>query len=140
MYSKHHFLISVAVAAAVAGLTTTPYPWWLLLVVAAVVGVGIDFDHFLVAGINTGDWEAIRRCVRDPRIVFLDQGEIFEEGEVGVVRRLLSHVVIGGLLVGALAAVAPFLAAFVALVLYFHLLADLVWDVWNESSETDESD
>lgn len=132
MYSKHHFAISAAVAAVVAALTTSPYPWWALLVLAALVGVGIDFDHFLVAGINTGDWEPIRRCLRNPRIVFFDQGEIFEQGEVGVVRRLLSHVVIGGVLVGMLALVTPFLAAFVALVLYFHLLADLVWDVATE--------
>ncbi|MFC6724189.1 hypothetical protein ACFQE1_07330 [Halobium palmae] len=131
MYSKHHFLISVVVAALVSVLTTSAYPWWLLLTVAAVVGVGIDFDHFLVAAAKTGGWDPIRRCLRDPRIVLFDQGEIFEEGEVGVTNRLLSHVVIAGLLVGALAVVDPFLAAFVALVLYFHLLADLVWDVWD---------
>jgi hypothetical protein len=135
MYSKHHFLISVAVGAVVALTTTGPYPWWVLLTVAAVVGVGIDVDHFLVAGLNTGDWGAVRRCIRSPALVFVDQGAIFEEGEVGVIRRLLSHVVLGGALVGLLAALAPlpllspFLAGFVGLVLYFHLLADLLWDL-----------
>jgi (2Fe-2S) ferredoxin len=129
MYSKHHFLISVAVGAAVALLTTSPYPWWVLLAVAAVVGVGVDLDHFLVAALNTGEWRALRRCLRDPTLVVRDQGAIFEAGEVGVIRRLLSHVVLGGALVGLLALRAPFLAAFVALVLYFHLLADLLWDL-----------
>lgn len=96
---------------------------------AAVVGVGIDFDHFLVARLNTGEWTAVRRCLRDPRIVFTDQNAIFEEGDVGTLRRLLSHVVLAGLAVVGLLAVDVFLAVFTAVVLYAHLLSDLVWDV-----------
>lgn len=106
---------------------------WVLVIYAAVLGVGIDFDHFLVARLNTGSWAAARRCLRDPRIVFADQDAIFASGDVGVLRRLLSHVLIAGLLVAGLTFVDPFLAAFSAVVLYGHLLADLIWDVGNES-------
>lgn len=100
----------------------------LLVVYAAVVGVGIDLDHFLLARLNDGDWRAVRRCLADPRIVFLDQGRIFRTGEVGTLPRLLSHVLIIGALVGALAFVAPGLAVFTAVVLYLHVLADLYAD------------
>ncbi|WP_228546300.1 hypothetical protein [Halegenticoccus tardaugens] len=57
------------------------------------------------------------------------QDDIFEEGEVGTLRRLLSHVVIGGVAVLALSLSSPFLALLTAVTLYAHLLADLVWDV-----------
>ena len=53
---------------------------------------------------------------------------------MGVLRRLLSHVVIGGLAVGVLALVDGFLAVFVAVVLYVHLLSDLVADVRSEAA------
>lgn len=139
MYSKHHFLISVAVGAVVAAATSSAFPWWFLVGYAAVVGVGIDFDHFLVARVNTGEWTAVERCLRDPRIVFLDQNQIFETGDVGVLRRLFSHVVIVGVAVAVLAFVSPFLAAFTALVLYAHILSDLVWDLY-EASDDEESE
>jgi hypothetical protein len=95
---------------------------------AAVVGVGIDLDHFLVARYNAGDWRALRRCLRRPRIVLFDQGAIFETLDVNPVERLLSHVVIAGVLVGALWLVSPYFARVTGVVLYAHLLADLVAD------------
>lgn len=100
----------------------------LLVAYAAVVGVGIDLDHFLLARLNDGDWRAARRCLADPRIVFLEQDRIFRTDEVGTLPRLLSHVVITGLLVGLLALLAPGLAVFTAVVLYLHVLADLYAD------------
>lgn len=109
------------------------YPWWFLVAYAVVLGVGIDFDHFLVARLNTGEWTAVRRCLRDPRIVFADQNQIFNTGDVGTLRRLLSHVVLGGLAVGLLLVFDVFLAVFTAVVLYTHLLSDLVWDVLAEA-------
>ncbi|WP_089698747.1 hypothetical protein [Halogranum gelatinilyticum] len=53
---------------------------------------------------------------------------------MGVLRRLLSHVVLGGLAVGGLVLVDGFLAVFVGLVLYVHLLSDLVADVRSEAT------
>lgn len=100
----------------------------LLVAYAAVVGVGIDLDHFLLARLNDGDWRAARRCLADPRIVFLKQDRIFRTDEVGTLPRLLSHVVVAGLLVGLLAIAAPGLAVFTAVVLYLHVLADLYAD------------
>jgi hypothetical protein len=102
---------------------------------AGAAGTLIDLDHFLLARINTGDWRALRAIVREPSLAVLHQDRIFAEGEVGALRRLLSHVVISGALVGALALLAslgvlpPVWAILTAFVLYAHLLADLVWDV-----------
>lgn len=100
----------------------------LLVGYAAVVGVGIDLDHFLLARLNDGDWRAARRCLSDPRIVFLDQDCIFRTGEVGTLPRLLSHVLLAGAFVGLLVVVAPGLAVFTAVILYLHVLADLYAD------------
>lgn len=95
---------------------------------AAVVGVGIDLDHFLLARANTGDWRALRRCLRDPRIVVLDQSAILREGEVLPFQRLASHLAIGGPLVAATALASPYLAWLAALTLWAHLVADVVWE------------
>jgi hypothetical protein len=75
---------------------------------------------------NAGDLDPVRRCLRDPRIVVFDQDAIFEEGTVGALNRLLSHVVIGGLAVPALWLWRPYLAGLVGASLYAHVLADLV--------------
>ncbi len=99
------------------------------MVFAAIVGVGIDFDHFLVAWYNTGDPRAIRYCLRNPRAVFTDQASIFRECELGRLDRLLSHMLIGGPLVAALWALSPALAALAAVTLYVHVVADLYQDI-----------
>lgn len=113
------------IAVAAVGLA----PRALLLVgYAAVVGVGIDLDHFALARLNDGDWRAVRRCLADPRIVVLDQDRIFRPGSVGTLPRLLSHVVVAGALVAVLAIPAPGLAVLTAVVLYLHVLADLYED------------
>ncbi|MFC6756555.1 MULTISPECIES: hypothetical protein [Haloarcula] len=96
---------------------------------AAVVGVGIDFDHFLVAWYNTGDPRAIRYCLRNPKAVFVDQESIFYECELGKLDRLLSHMLVGGPVVAVLWALAPTLAALAAASLYVHVVADLVQDI-----------
>lgn len=95
---------------------------------AAVLGVAIDLDHFLVARYNAGDWRALRTCLARPTIVLFEQTAIFEPDEVWPLQRLLSHAVLGGALVFGLRFVAPRLAALSALVLYAHVLADLLWD------------
>jgi len=134
MYSKQHFLISIVVGAAIALLTTSPIPDLALVAYAGVLGVAIDFDHFLDARLVTGDWRAARYCLRNPRVVFTDQGSIFEHDELTPLHRLLSHVVIVGVYVPLVWLVSPSLAVVSAVVLYFHVLADLVADVQNHAA------
>lgn len=95
---------------------------------AVVVGVGIDLDHFPIARFNTGDWRAVRFCLDHPLIVFTDQSRIFETDEVLALQRLLSHAVLGGVLVAVLAPVDSFLATLSAVVLYAHIVSDLIDD------------
>ncbi|MDS0260047.1 hypothetical protein NDI56_11645 [Haloarcula sp. S1CR25-12] len=130
IYSRDHFLLSVAVGLAAglyAGLDLLTGLGWVAF--AAAVGVGIDFDHFLVAWYNTGDPRAIRYCLRHPRAVFTDQGSIFEPYEISKLDRLLSHMLIGGPLVAALWVPAPALAVLAAVTLYVHVVADLAQDI-----------
>jgi len=103
-------------------------PAWALLAWAAVVGVGIDLDHLLVARLAGGDWSALRGLLRNPAAAVLDQDAIFAEDDLWARQRLLSHHVIGGVLVAVLVPVSAYLAAFTAFVLYAHVLADLVHD------------
>lgn len=109
---------------------------WVAL--AAVVGVGIDFDHFLVAWYKTGETRTIRYCLRNPRAVFLDQDSIFAEDDLGKLDRLLSHLLIGGPLVAALWPFDPPIALLVAATLYVHVVGDLVADI-RELNAADES-
>ena len=125
MDSKAHAAISLVVAAVALAVTTLPVSPAVVVAVALGVGVGIDLDHFLLARWG-GDWSAVRRCLRNPHIVVFDQDAIFEDGEVGAVRRLVSHVVLGGVAVPLVRLASPSLGAVVAASLYAHLLADLV--------------
>ena len=135
MYSKAHLLVSVVVGAAAAVVAgQPPVPAAATVGYAAVLGVGIDFDHFLVARLNTGDWGALLGVLREPRRAVFEQSAIFEEGEdVTKLQRLLSHVVIGGLLVAGLYVVLPYAAVLSAVVLYAHVLCDLYQDVRDEA-------
>ncbi|MDT3437005.1 hypothetical protein [Haloarcula sp. 1CSR25-25] len=128
MYSRDHAIVSVAVGAAGVATLPVPLPWWAAVGYAAVVGVAIDFDHFAVARLETGDWAALRRCLRNPEIVLLDQDEIFGPQDLWPLQRLLSHHLIGGTVVFGLWLVSEPLALFTAVVLYAHVLGDLVWD------------
>lgn len=135
MDSKRHFLISLAIGIAVIALvdastlTNAPIPDLAVVGYAAVLGVAIDFDHFLVSRLHCGDWRAAKRCLDDPKIVFFDQEAIFDVDDLWGHQRLLSHVVIVGLFVPGVYVVAgSFLAVVSAVVLYAHVLADLVED------------
>jgi hypothetical protein len=125
MNSIRHALISLLVAGLALAVTTPPVSAAAVVAISVGVGVGIDFDHFLLARWG-GDWSAVRRCLRDPRILLFDQGAIFADGEVGAVRRLLSHVVIGGVAVPLVWLTSPYVAGLVAASLYGHVLADLI--------------
>ncbi|MFC7080320.1 hypothetical protein [Halorussus caseinilyticus] len=103
---------------------------------AVLVGYGlllsvfIDLDHFVLARVHAGDWSHLRRCVTDPVFAFTEQERVFEGVDTRSleVHRLLSHMVLGGALVAALALVAPVYALFTAGVLYVHVVADLLRD------------
>ena len=105
-----------------------------LVVVGLLLGVGIDADHFALARLNRGDWTPLRRCLRAPSIVVFRQGAIFEAGDVGARRRLVSHVIIGALALGGLSVVDRPLALVGALVLGVHLGMDVVYDRWLKPS------
>jgi len=128
MYSREHALASVAVGAAGLTVLPVPLPWWAAVGYAVAVGVGIDVDHFAVARLETGDWAAFRRVLRNPRLVVGGQDEIFAPQDLWPLQRLLSHHLIGGAAVFGLWLVSEPLALFTALVLYAHVLCDLVWD------------
>lgn len=95
-----------------------------------LLSVFVDLDHFLLARYHAGDWSHLRRCVTDPAFAFTEQERIFEDVDTRTleVHRLLSHLVVGGLLVGVLALLTPVYAIFTAVVLYVHFLADLLRD------------
>jgi Na+(H+)/acetate symporter ActP len=139
VYSRDHFLLSIAVgaiAALVAGVDPVTGLAW--VAVAAAVGVGIDFDHFLVAWYKTGETRAIRYCLCNPRAVVLDQDSIFAADDLGKLDRLLSHLLIAGPLAAALWLFDPATALLVAATLYVHVVADLVHDI-RESDGADDS-
>ena len=129
MYTRHHAGISALVGVALAVTVSTPLPAPLLVVGATLLGTFVDLDHFLIARVRTGDWNALVRCLRSPRVAFLDQDEIFEGDAVGAWPRLGTHVVITAALVTALAVVSHALALAAGLVLAVHIGCDVAWDV-----------
>jgi hypothetical protein len=94
------------------------------------LSVFVDLDHFLVARYHAGDWSHLRRCVTDPVFAFTQQEQVFDGVDTRTleVQRLLSHLLLGGALVGVLAAFEPVYAVFTAVVLYVHVVADLLRD------------
>lgn len=107
-------------------------PPWAVLVYAAAVGVGIDLDHFLVAWLNTGELRALRYGLGHPRALLFDQSKLFAGDEITSHERLLGHAVVIGVAVPAVWAVDGFLGLVTAVVLYGHVLADLIWEVYRE--------
>lgn len=101
-----------------------------LVLYGTALGVFIDFDHFLIARLKTGTWDAVRFCIRNPSAAVADQGQIFGPGDVGVLSRLLSHLLIIGVLAPALALASIPLAILTGTVLYVHLVTDVIWDIW----------
>jgi len=134
MYSTGHAVVSLAVglaAAVVAPPTVLGLPAALLVPYAAVVGVGIDLDHFAIAWYNAGEPRAIRAVLANPRLLVHQVG-IFRDGEVTSHERLLTHAVIAGLVTPAAWLLAPTLGLVTGLTLYAHVLTDLGWRVYRE--------
>lgn len=134
IYSREHALISLALGVlfglvhpdpTVAGLSGPA-----LVGYAVVIGVGIDLDHFLVERLLRGEWRAVGRAIEHPRRLVFDQADLFENDALSPLDRLLSHVVVIGIVVPATWLVAPALGLLTAVVLYGHVLSDLAWDVY----------
>ena len=131
IYSKNHFLVSVAVGAVFAFVYGfSPVEGVVAVLGSGILGVGIDLDHFLIARIRTGSWDSLSYVVREPVRALTDQRTIFDESDVGKIPRLLSHTILVGAIVGSLALVVPKWALLAGLVLYFHVLGDLLADFY----------
>ncbi len=91
------------------------------------LSVFIDLDHFVLARCYTGSWEALLEAFTDPKRAFTAPKWLFSDVAMRT-ERLLSHVILGGVLTLGSFLIAPFLAGFTALVVYAHVLCDLLRD------------
>lgn len=91
------------------------------------LSVFIDLDHFVLARHKTGHWSDLFEALSHPKRAFSAPGWLFEEVQMRI-ERLLSHVVIGGILTLFWLVIAPFVAVFTAVVVYAHILCDLLRD------------
>ncbi|MFB6127963.1 MAG: hypothetical protein ABEJ79_11810 [Halolamina sp.] len=128
MYSRGHAALSLAVGLASLAVVPPGTSPPAVVGLALVLGVGIDVDHFLLARLNDGSWRHAVACLRDPRRVVLDQAAIFERGDLYRDQRLLSHHLVGGVVVAGLWLLAPALAGVALATLYVHVVADLYSD------------
>jgi hypothetical protein len=102
----------------------------MLWAAGVALSVFVDLDHFLIARAMCGDWSNLRRAVSNPRIGLIDQEQVFADVDENALQRyrLLSHLLVGGVLVGVSSQVDGRLAVLVALLLYAHVVADLLRD------------
>jgi hypothetical protein len=131
MRSSEHFLASVPVVALVLVSLGEQYDRVRLAflgVYGLALGVGIDFDHFLLARLYAGDWRHLRYLLRNPIAAVTEQEAIFEDVRDMTLQRLLSHVLLSGALIGSTKRVSGSLGFTTAVVLYWHLLCDLLRD------------
>jgi hypothetical protein len=132
MKSPEHAAIGAVASLllAVALPVAVPFEAAALVGYGVVLSVFVDLDHFVVARYHAGDWSHLRRCVTDPAFAFTQQEQVFEGVDTRTleVQRLLSHLLVGGVLVVSIALFRPVYALFTAGVLYVHVLADLLRD------------
>ncbi|MCL7418147.1 MAG: hypothetical protein M8354_09950 [Halalkalicoccus sp.] len=93
-----------------------------------LLSVFIDLDHFVIARAKTGSWSYLTRALRHPVWAFSEQESVFPDVEMKL-DRLASHVLIGGGLVLAFRPLSRLLAVFSAVVVYAHVLADLLREI-----------
>ncbi|WP_435077328.1 hypothetical protein [Halococcus sp. AFM35] len=130
MKSGEHFLLSVPVVGCVLARLDERSPRRLAALAAYGLGLGvfIDLDHFVLARLRVGDWRHLVGCLRNPKRVFTDQEHLFD-GTGGMASlRVLSHVLVGGVLVALARRVSRPVGTLTAAVLYVHVLADLLRD------------
>jgi hypothetical protein len=92
------------------------------------LSVFIDLDHFVIARKLEGDWTHLKRAIFNPKIGLVEQEKVFEDLPDFEGERLLSHLFIGGALVLLFAILAPFVAAFTAVVVGTHMFCDVLRD------------
>ncbi|WP_135663463.1 hypothetical protein [Halorhabdus rudnickae] len=130
MYSSAHATISLVVAGVVIIVGDPTLHPMLAVGYGVALGVFIDLDHFALAWLLAGSLDPLVRVLRAPWIIVTDPGSIFETDDLGPYQRLISHVVIAGVLVPTLwVVVDPFVGILSAVVLYAHVLADLIADM-----------
>lgn len=107
-----------------------PLEAFALFAYGLLLSVFVDLDHFLLARYHAGDWSHFRRCVTDPTFAFTQQERVFDGVDTRAleIHRLLSHALVGGALVAGAYLLAPIYAVFTAVVLYVHVVADLLRD------------
>lgn len=130
MQSKEHFLLSLpttALALVPAARRYSPHELAALACYGVGLGVFVDLDHFVLARVHVGDWRHLQDCLRDPIGAFTDQEGMFEE--MGMARqRLVSHLLIGGMLTVVTGFVDRAIAVLTAAVIAVHVLADVLRD------------
>lgn len=139
VYSKGHALVAGAVGVPVALLAPAPHHAAVAWAWVVALGVGIDADHFAIARLNRDDWTNLRRVVADPRLALAGQDAIFDPGDVWRDQRLLSHLVVGGVLAAGAWLLDPFWALATGASVYTHAVADLVSDARTRAEYVRES-
>jgi hypothetical protein len=101
-----------------------------LFAYGVLLSVFVDLDHFVLARVHAGNWSHLRRCLTDPVFAFTRQEQVFDGVDTRTLEthRLLSHALLGGVLVAATTLVAPVYGLFTGVVLYVHVVADLLRD------------
>ena len=97
----------------------------LLWAYGVLLSVFIDLDHFVIARRRAGDWSHLRAAVTNPVWAFTEQEEVFPDMRFPV-ERLLTHAVLGGVLTLLWLPVSATVAVFTAVVLYVHVVADVL--------------
>ncbi|MFC6905454.1 hypothetical protein [Halalkalicoccus tibetensis] len=128
MYSHEHAAIGGVVGALAAALLarerslSAKIALWIY---GLLLSVFVDLDHFLIARVKAGDWSHFTKAVSDPVRAFTDQELVFPDLAIHG-ERIATHLLIGGALVALLRPVDRTLAAFSAVVLAAHVLADVL--------------
>ncbi|PSQ21909.1 hypothetical protein BRD01_10720 [Halobacteriales archaeon QS_8_65_32] len=131
MRSSEHLLASVpATALALAAVRRQCSRTRLAILGAYGLGLGvfIDLDHFLIARVYAGDWHHLTGALRNPIAAFSEQEGIFDDIRDMMYERLLTHVLVGGVLIGLAEGLSRPLAVVTAVVLHCHLLCDFLRD------------
>ncbi|KAB1196773.1 MULTISPECIES: metal-dependent hydrolase [Haloferax] len=131
MKSLEHAAVGGVVGVAAAILLRPPVSLPVLVVTAVVLSVFVDLDHFVLARAERGDWATLELAVTNPRVGLFEQERLFEEFDDEFdLKRLFTHHLLGGVAVAGVAlAGSVSLAAFVAVVLYAHVVCDYLRDL-----------
>ncbi len=134
MYPRDHAIIAAAVTAIVAvisGVTGTGFIVW--VTIGTIAGVVIDVDHVVLSMFVHGRWREGFKWLGQPRHALLSPDALLEDIDYPklVHHRILSHMVI----FAALVVLVPVheLVRPAVLGLGAHILADIAWDLWNET-------